>query len=164
MILVAGVLTAVLVTAGWFPASALLHQRGAVSAAAAQVQALRLQDQALQTEQRRLSDPAEIQRLARQDYQLVSPGQQAFQVLNPNGVERDGAVLERPRPPAAGETLGGLRTAARLGRLDRRRHDHDEDSWSGPPRGQATCGEATPKASAPEGSSCRLASSLEFWR
>jgi len=84
-LLVCSVAFAVIVLAAWFPASSLFHQRQAEAAAASQLTQLRQQDQALRQEQTNLNSPAEIQRIAREQYQLVLPGQQAYQVLPPNG-------------------------------------------------------------------------------
>ncbi len=80
----ASVALSALLLVAWFPASALLHQHQALAATTAQLHDLKAQDQQLTQEQRRLNSPAEIQRLARQQYKLVSPGQQAYEVLPPN--------------------------------------------------------------------------------
>jgi cell division protein FtsB len=65
----------------WFPASSLLSQRSNLTAAQAQLGALHKQDAALAQERKNLSDAGEIGRIAREQYQLVSPGQQAYEVL-----------------------------------------------------------------------------------
>jgi hypothetical protein len=46
---------------------------------------LHQQDAALAQERKNLSNSTEIDRIAREQYQLVSPGQQAYEVLPPDG-------------------------------------------------------------------------------
>jgi Flp pilus assembly protein TadG len=69
----------------WFPAGSLLNQRSSLTATAQQLATLHAQDAALAQEQKNLSDNSEIGRIAREQYQLVSPGQQAYEVLPPTG-------------------------------------------------------------------------------
>ena len=51
---------------------------------------LRKQDVALAQEKKNLSNADEIGRIAREQYQLVSPGQQAYEVLPPAGSSATG--------------------------------------------------------------------------
>jgi hypothetical protein len=69
----------------WFPVSSLLHQHRAIAAANAQLAQLHRQDRALAREHRLLNSPSEIGRIAREQYQLVTPGQRAYEVLPPSG-------------------------------------------------------------------------------
>jgi cell division protein FtsB len=69
----------------WFPASALLHQRSDLASASSQLNELHQEDAALAQERKNLSSSTEIARIAREQYQLVSPGQQAYEVLPPSG-------------------------------------------------------------------------------
>jgi cell division protein FtsB len=78
------VLSAVILAA-WFPASALYHQRANLASASAQLAQLHSQDVSLTQERHNLNDAAEVGRIARQQYQLVSPGQRAYAVLPPSG-------------------------------------------------------------------------------
>ena len=73
------------VLAAWFPASALLRQRADLASATTQLHQLHTQDSALAQERKNLSSSAEIARIAREQYQLVNPGQSAYQVLPPSG-------------------------------------------------------------------------------
>jgi cell division protein FtsB len=73
------------ILAAWFPASALYHQRSDLASATSQLNQLHQQDVALTQERKNLSSTAEIARIAREQYQLVSPGQQAYEVLPPSG-------------------------------------------------------------------------------
>lgn len=79
------VVVAVLVIVAWFPTSALYHQHQQLASATSHLDQLRSQDDALQQERERLTTPAEVARIARQQYQLVLPGQQAYQVLTGAG-------------------------------------------------------------------------------
>jgi cell division protein FtsB len=85
LLLVGAVVLSAIILFAWFPFSPLLHQQAALSAADAQLSGLHTQDGALSQENKNLSDAAEIGRIAREQYQLVSPGQQAYEVLPPAG-------------------------------------------------------------------------------
>ncbi len=111
------VVTAVVLFA-WFPASSLLNQRSDLSSTQAQLAALHKQDGALAQEKKNLSDAGEIGRIARQQYQLVSPGQQAYEVLPPSGAAASGTPYagdpgsSGPATPSATPELppGGVTT------------------------------------------------------
>jgi hypothetical protein len=83
--LVGGALLSLVILGAWFPANALYHQHSDLASAAAQLNVLHQQDAALAQEGKNLSDASEISRIAREQYQLVSPGQQAFEVLPRTG-------------------------------------------------------------------------------
>ncbi|MGH9207051.1 MAG: FtsB family cell division protein, partial [Acidimicrobiales bacterium] len=68
-----------------FPLSALLTQHHQLSAAAAQLRQLQGTNRSLAEQQRQLNSTAAIGRLAREDYQMVSPGQTLYVVLPPGG-------------------------------------------------------------------------------
>ena len=85
LILLGAVVASAVILFAWFPFSSLLHQRATLSGAAAQLSSLHRQDVALAQEKKNLSDADEIGRIAREQYQLVSPGQQAYEVLPPAG-------------------------------------------------------------------------------
>ena len=92
LLLVAAVAAAAVVLFAWFPASSLMHQRSTLSQTESQLETLHRQDAALAQEKRNLSAPGEIGRIAREQYQLVSPGQQAYEVLPPSGAARTGSA------------------------------------------------------------------------
>ena len=79
------IVAAAVVLFAWFPAGSLLSQRTDLHGTQAELNALHAQDSALAQERKNLSDPGEIGRIARQQYQLVSPGQQSYEVLPPSG-------------------------------------------------------------------------------
>jgi cell division protein FtsB len=91
-------LCALVILAAGFPAAGLLSQHQQQSAASAQLAQLRIENTQLAEQQRALNSKTEINRLARQLYQLVSPGETLYDVLPaagkrtstaPGGVEAD---------------------------------------------------------------------------
>ena len=74
----------------WFPAGSLISQRSNLHGTEAELNALHAQDSALAQEKKNLSDAGEIGRIAREQYQLVSPGQQSYEVLPPSGATAAG--------------------------------------------------------------------------
>lgn len=89
----------VVAVVAWFPASALLSDRKALATVTSQLDTLRQQDRALTAERARLSQPAEIERIARQQYEMVSPGAQAYQVLPKTGQGANGTGDPYPSDP-----------------------------------------------------------------
>jgi cell division protein FtsB len=85
MLLVGATVLSAVILAAWFPASALYHQRANLTSANAQLAQLHAEDASLSQERHNLNDAAEVGRIARQQYQLVSPGQRAYAVLPPSG-------------------------------------------------------------------------------
>jgi cell division protein FtsB len=83
--LLGALIFAAVVLVAWFPAGALVTQRNTLAATNASIRQLQVEDRALSQETKRLTQPSEIERIARQQYQLVSPGQEAFEVLPPSG-------------------------------------------------------------------------------
>jgi type II secretory pathway pseudopilin PulG len=78
-----GVVAAMVILATSFPAAALLGQHRQLSAADARLAAIQRENRLLAEQQRQLSSTTEIERLARADYQLVSPGQTLYEILPP---------------------------------------------------------------------------------
>jgi cell division protein FtsB len=83
LMLLGSLVVSAVVLFAWFPATSLLSQRSDLTSASAQLSSLHQQDTALAQEKKNLSDTGEIGRIAREQYQLVSPGQQAYEVLPP---------------------------------------------------------------------------------
>ncbi len=82
-ILVLSAAFAALVLGTSFPASGLLADRHQLAATTSALHRLQSENKALAAEQQQLNSKAEIHSLARQDYQLVDPGQTAYNVLPP---------------------------------------------------------------------------------
>ena len=97
-VVLAGVAAAVILVTS-FPLTALLGQHRQLSAAAAQLSTLQHENSLLAEQQQQLNTSAEVKRLARQNYQLVEPGQALYDILPPAG--RAAAVA--PGAPTAGD-------------------------------------------------------------
>jgi cell division protein FtsL len=93
-LLVIGVLTAVVVTAaGIFPFHQILGQRDSVALAERQLEALQDENRRLEAEIAALETPEEVERLARERFGLVRPGETSYVVVTP-----EGDVPLRPEP------------------------------------------------------------------
>jgi cell division protein FtsB len=66
-----------------FPTRTYLAQRATLHQVTAELARLEQEDRALSQQAARLQSPSEIARLARRDYGLVRPGQQAYVILPP---------------------------------------------------------------------------------
>ncbi|WP_420639887.1 FtsB family cell division protein [Candidatus Poriferisocius sp.] len=64
-----------------FPTRTFLDQRAAIAESRAELDALLDENDALRSRIHELSQPAEIERLARSEYNLVYPGEEAYAVL-----------------------------------------------------------------------------------
>jgi cell division protein FtsB len=82
-VLVASAAFAALVLGTSFPASGLLSDHHQLATTDTALHRLKAQNRALAQENQQLNSKAEIHSLARQDYQLVDPGQTAYNVLPP---------------------------------------------------------------------------------
>ncbi|HVA07329.1 MAG TPA: septum formation initiator family protein [Acidimicrobiales bacterium] len=91
LLLVGSAVVSALILVAWFPAGSLYRQQKSLASATAQLHQLHQEDAALTQERKNLSDTTEIARIAREQYQLVSAGQQAFEVLPPSGTAPAGA-------------------------------------------------------------------------
>jgi cell division protein FtsB len=85
--LVASVLCVGVLLIAVFPTRSYLAQRASIHKAERRLSSLDRENQRLATQARRLSTPDEIERLARGQYGLVRPGEQAY------------AILPAPKPP-----------------------------------------------------------------
>jgi hypothetical protein len=146
----------------WFPAGSLLSQRSNLHGTESELNTLHAQDSALAQENKNLSDGGEIGRIAREQYQLVSPGQQAYEVLPPSGATAAGTPYagdpgsNAPVTPSATPELppGGVTTTTTT-----------EAGGEPPPAHQHAGGAngATGPASS-GGFVSRMVQALEFWR
>jgi cell division protein FtsB len=152
LLFLGAVVVSAVVLVAWFPASSLLNQRTDLSGDQAQLAALHKQDAALAQEKKNLSDAGEIGRIAREQYQLVSPGQRAYEVLPPSGHAAVGTPYAgdpgsaSPATPSATPELppGGVTTTT---------------TPAGSPAHETTS--ARPPGS---GLMTRMLHALEFWR
>jgi hypothetical protein len=84
LVLCGGALTGAIILIAWLPVGALLSQRAQLSSASTRLAQLSSEGAALATETAALHSPAVLDQLAREQYQLVAPGQRLIQVLTPS--------------------------------------------------------------------------------
>jgi hypothetical protein len=145
----------------WFPAGSILAQRSTLHGTQAELNALHAQDSALAQESKNLSDAGEIGRIAREQYQLVSPGQQSYEVLPPSGATAAGTPYagdpgsDGPVTPSATPELppGGVTTTTTT-TTTTPTSSHQHAAGTQP--------DTTPPSSGGFGS--RVLHALEFWR
>jgi cell division protein FtsB len=157
-LLVGGAVLSAVILGAWFPANALYHQHASLASANAQLNQLHSQDDALAQERKNLNSSGEIARVAREQDQLVSPGQQAFEVLPPTGSAKAGAAyagdpaLTAPvAPSSAAELPPGSETAT------------TQTTTTTPPASSGA-GAKTHHTQPSSSMMGRIVSSLEFWR
>jgi cell division protein FtsB len=157
---VGAVVASAIVLFAWFPAGSLLSQRSNLHGTEAELNALHAQDSALAQENKNLSDGGEIGRIAREQYQLVSPGQQAYEVLPPTGATAAGTPYAGdpgsagPVTPSATSELppGGVTTTTTTTTVPGSAHPASGSTHP-----------ASPSTSS-GGFVSRMVHSLEFWR
>jgi hypothetical protein len=88
---------AVVLLATSFPLAVLYSQHRQLSAEASQLSQLRHQNSLLAEQRQQLNSNAEVKRLARQNYQLVAPGQALYDILPAAG------QASAPGSPSAGD-------------------------------------------------------------
>jgi cell division protein FtsB len=160
---VGAVVASAVVLFAWFPAGSLLSQRSNLHSTEAQLNALHAQDSALAQENKNLSDGGEIGRIAREQYQLVSPGQQAYEVLPPAGATSAGTPYAgdpgsvgpvtpsaTPELPPGGVTTTTTTTPGASAATGQQRGNHASSASAAPPSSG--------------GFVSRMMQSLEFWR
>lgn len=77
--------TAAFMLYAWFPIGTLIHQQSQIDAVTAQISAVKQQEHSLKVQAKSVSSTAVATQLAREQYQLVNPGQSLIQVLPGNG-------------------------------------------------------------------------------
>jgi cell division protein FtsB len=158
---VGAIVASAIVLFAWFPAGSLLTQRSSLHGTEAELNALHAQDSALAQENKNLSDGGEIGRIAREQYQLVSPGQQAYEVLPPSGATAAGTPYagdpgsDGPVTPSATQELppGGVTTTTTT------------EPGATPTASHAPAGtHPTSTSTSSGGFVSRMVHALEFWR
>ena len=93
----AGVLVAFL-AAGVFPTRTYLHQRDAIANEQAKLTVLTAENSKLEAKVARLATNEEIERIAREQYNLVRPGEEAYAIL-PGPADPEADAVEPAPPP-----------------------------------------------------------------
>ena len=155
LIFFGAVVVSAVVLFAWFPAGSLLNQRSSLAATEAQLATLHKQDAALAQEKKNLSDAGEIGRIAREQYQLVSPGQQAYEVLPPSGATSAGTPYAGD-PGSAGPVTPSATPELPPG--------GDTTTTTPPTSATTSHGDRNGSASSGSGLLSRIEHTLEFWR
>ena len=82
------------------PGRTYLEQRHSLAAAQTRVKVLADEDNRLAERAQKLQTDAEIERLAREQYGLVKPGEKAFAILTPPGPAASTPAASTPAAPA----------------------------------------------------------------
>ena len=88
-----------------FPTRSFVAQRAAVGAAEERLTVLNEQNRLLEERARLLEDDAEIERLAREQYHLVRPGEKAYALLPPPAPTTPPPPVGVPPVPEGGNPL-----------------------------------------------------------
>jgi cell division protein FtsB len=153
----------------WFPASSLLSQRSDLAGTESQLTTLHSQDAALAQEKKNLSDAGEIGRIAREQYQLVSPGQQAYEVLPPTGSTSGGTPYagdpgsDGPVTPSAASELPPGSTTTTMTTPTTSTAAGSSGTATGGHPADAVTGRGASSQKSP-GFVSRVVHALEFWR
>jgi cell division protein FtsB len=153
--LLASVAVAVVILVAWFPAGALIDQRRTLSSTGSTLAQLKQEDRALNLESKNLSTKSEIERIARQQFQLVVPGEQAYEVLPPPGTDGGATDPYSGDPGSATPVSPSAALELPPGALS-----------SNQPAGAASRDKTTsdPAATSSPDLITRLLHTLEFWR
>jgi cell division protein FtsB len=98
-LLLGGMVIVALLFAFVFPARTLLAQRQQTDEERARLELLREQTRKLEAETIRLQDDAEIERIAREQYNFVRPGERPFVVVPPPTTAPPAPITTSPAPP-----------------------------------------------------------------
>lgn len=148
-----------IILGAWFPANALYHRHASLTSANAQLNEIHAQDNTLAKERKNLSKSAEIARIAREKDQLVTPGQQALQVLPPTGsAKADAPYAGDPArtAPVAPSSASALPPGSATTTTQHTATTTPAASSGGSAKAQHSTGSS--------GMLGRMVSSLEFWR
>jgi hypothetical protein len=113
------VVTAVAMLVGWFPATAIWHQQSELNATTAQINAIQNQQHALTAQAKSIDSKSAAILLAREQYQLVAPGQSLIQVLpgtganNANPNTGDPGLQPLVSPSSVSSLVASSKTAAK---------------------------------------------------
>jgi cell division protein FtsB len=154
-----------LVLATSFPAEALIRQHDAISSASSELDRLTAGNKSLQRQAQELSNPANIDALARSDFDMVSRGEKAYQVLpvagspDPTSLSSGHSVLDQgPVAPGSAESQEILGDAGST-------TPSSSQSSSGPgTSGQANGSRGSGAPHGTPGLWGRVLNTLEFWR
>jgi cell division protein FtsB len=166
-------LVALVILGTSFPFSGLLSQHRQLSSTAAQLRSVQGENRLLAEQEQQLNTQTDIDRLARQYYQMVLPGQTLFDVLPPSGLASAQSGGSTPGDPGSQPLVDPSKAPDMT--PDPGLAPSMPASGSSSPSGASTGGSSSSKAEtsrssgAPTGSApssfwSRVANSLEFWK
>jgi cell division protein FtsB len=100
-LLLGGMVIVALLFAFVFPARTLLAQRQQTEKERARLEVLREQTRKLEAETRRLQNDAEIERIAREQYNFMRPGERPYVVVPPPTTAPPAPSTTTPAPPSS---------------------------------------------------------------
>jgi cell division protein FtsB len=109
-LLLGGMVLVALLFAFVFPARTLLAQRQQTEKEQRRLEVLQEQNSKLEAETRRLQNDVEIERIAREQYNLVRPGEEAYAILAPPEEEKAPAPPPKKKDRAFWTTVGDTLT------------------------------------------------------
>jgi cell division protein FtsB len=155
---IAPVVVSVLVIAAMFvfvfPTQTYLGQRASLVRAESQLHTLKAANQTLSAQAAQLRTPAAIERLAREDYGLVLPGQEAYAILPAQGSSHPSSSHPSSSHPSSSAPKPAIKAGAGSAQ-------GSPAAGSGP---TSSAGGAGPTAAAPSSFWGRVGSELTFWR
>lgn len=162
-----------------FPFAGLVSQHRQLSSTAAQLRTVQSENRLLAEQEGQLQTQADIDRLARQYYQMVVPGQTLFDVLPPSGLSSAQSGGSTPGDPGNQPLVDPSKAPDMVPDPDLAPSTPASGSSSssgGAPGGPGSSakagsgtssgadGSGTSSGSAPSGFWSRVANSLEFWK
>ncbi|MGA3146379.1 MAG: septum formation initiator family protein [Acidimicrobiales bacterium] len=156
-----------------FPLPTLLSQHHQLSAEAAQLHQVQSSNRALSEQNQQLNSTTEIDRLARQDYQLVLPNQTLYNVLPPSGkatsatAGRSASGDPGDQPLVSPADAPDMSPDPGLPRTPSTSGSTGANGGTGATEGAPTDGASTGDAGAASSQSSfwsRVADTLEFWK
>jgi cell division protein FtsB len=140
-----------------YPTRTYLDQRAALAQEQSTAFALASQNQTLRSEAAKLQTPAEVQQLARQQYGLVEPGQEAYAILPaPAGSRASEPGTKKLSTPTRNPALNSGRSTASGSSTS---HQQKSSAGSSALAGGAGGGSLAPKS----GLWSHIVHQLEFW-
>ncbi len=150
-----------------FPLSALFSQHSQLSSTSAQLQKVQSENGLLAEQQHQLNSTTDVDRLARQDYQMVMPGQTLYDVLPPSGLAAATAGQATPGDPGSQPLVSptnapDMTPDPNLPSASASSGGSAQTGVASQSRGSGSSGSEPP--SAPSSFWSRVTNTLEFWK
>jgi Septum formation initiator len=157
LVVAGGVLSGAIILFAWLPVGALLSQHAQLTSAESRLAQLSREANALTAESNELRSPVALDQLAREEYQLVAPGQRLVQVLTPTFTPSSkSSTGPFPGDPGFAALVNPLGTTAEASTAP--------GSSATTPSSSTTPSIAAHATAPVPGFFSRVLSTLEFWR